>query len=482
MAHAAFRDGGAGRVNARLLRGYHKLPSAPRSWAASMWGLYLRSWRYGSDTERLVGEALEREEWSLEKWRAFREERLAAVLHTAATDVPFYREQWAKRRQHGDRSSWEQLEHWPILEKSDVRANSRAFVADSCNVRRMFREHTSGTSGTPLVLYWSRQMVRAWYALAEARWRRWYGVNRTDRWAILGGQLVTPVEQRRPPFWVWNAAFNQLYLSSYHLAPDLIAFYLDALKRFDITYVLGYSSSLHALAQGALRLNRRDIRLRVAVTNAEPLFEYQRAAIAEAFGCPVRETYGMAETVAAAGECQHGVLHLWPEVGEIEVVDGDRPVANMEAGELVCTSLLNGDMPLIRYRVGDRGALGADRACVCGRTLPTLASIEGRTDDVLYTREGRPVGRLDPVFKSDLPLLEAQIIQERLDRLRVRYVPAPGFSPRAGRTLIDQIQARMGDVEVVLEEIDRVPRTPQGKFRAVICALPDAERRQLRAS
>jgi phenylacetate-CoA ligase len=469
-------------VNELLLRGYHRLPGAPRSLAASMWGLYLRAWRYGPETEQLVADALEREHWSGERWGAFREERMAAVLHKAATEVPFYRDQWARRRHDGDRSSWERLENWPILEKASVRADSRAFVADSCNVRRMFREHTSGTSGTPLVLYWSRQTVRTWYAMAEARWRRWYGVTRNDRWAILGGQLVTPAAQRRPPFWVWNAAFKQLYLSSYHLAPDLIGFYLDALKRFEITYVLGYSSSLHALAQGALRLNRRDVRLRVAVSNAEPLFDYQRAAIAEAFGCPVRETYGMAETVAAAGECEHGVLHLWPEVGEIEVVDSDRSAPSAGTGELVCTSLMNTDMPLVRYRVGDRGALGGGRACACGRTLPRLASVEGRTDDVLYTRDGRSIGRLDPVFKTQLPLLEAQIIQERLDLLRVRYVPAPGFSASAGRTLIDQLRARMGDVEVVLEEVNRLPRTAQGKFRSVICALPEAERRHLKVS
>ena len=53
----------------------------------------------------------------------------------------------------------------------------------------------------------------------------------------------------------------------------------------------------------------------VAITNAEPVFDYQRWAIAEAFQCPVRETYGMAEIVAAASECTAGKLHLWPEVG-----------------------------------------------------------------------------------------------------------------------------------------------------------------------
>lgn len=457
------------------LRIYHRLPSRGRSIAASLRGLYLNSWRYGAETERLVHETLDRECWSAERWRSWHEERLAYVLHRALTQVPYYRTLWSDRRSHGDGSSSEFLENWPILEKEAVRENPRAFVADDCDVKKMFHEHTSGTSGTSLDLWWSRSTVRAWYALFEARWRRWYGVSRSDRWAMLGGQLVTSVSRRRPPFWVWNSALNQLYMSSYHLTPELIPHYLKALGRYRVTYLFGYSSSLYSLAQEAIRLKRRDLQLKVAITNAEPLFDYQREAIAEAFQCPVRETYGMAEIVAAASECQLGQLHLWPDVGMVELSKDNHGAGAGGAGELICTGLLNSDMPLIRYCVGDRGVLppGND-LCACGRTLPTISSIDGRCDDILYTFDGRSVGRLDPVFKGRLPIREAQIIQEALDSVRVRFVPAPGYSAASGQSVIDRLRERMGPIEVILEEVDRIPRTPNGKFRAVICNLPKA--------
>src|SRR5439155_328042 len=145
-----------------------------------------------------------------------------------------------------------------------------------------------------------------------------------------------------------------------------------------------------ALALEALRLGRRDLRLRVAITNSEPLLKHQRAAIADAFGCPVRETYGMAETVAAASECDAGTLHQWPEVGFIERFADGAPAAAQASGELVCTGLLNPDMPLVRYRVGDSGRVADPTAgCRCGRTLPALAAIHGRTNDLLITRDGR---------------------------------------------------------------------------------------------
>src|SRR5207237_7768313 len=104
------------------------------------------------------------------------------------------------------------------------------------------------------------------------------------------------------------------------------------------------------------------------------------------------------------------------------------------------------------------------------------AYVEGRNDDVLYTREGRRVGRLDPVFKGGLPLREAQIVQESLDTVRIRYVPVGAFTSAHGRSLIERLQARMGSVRVILEEVELIPRTRNGKFRAVICNLPSDER------
>ncbi|MCM3874268.1 MAG: hypothetical protein ND895_26560 [Pyrinomonadaceae bacterium] len=456
--------------NDPLLKLYYRLPLAGRTLAASARGLYLRSWRYGADTDQLVEDAINRESWSAKSWENWQGDQLALVLRRAALQVPHYREMWATRRRNGDTASFEELANWPILEKETLRQNPSCFVADDCNPRRMFREHTSGTSAKPLELWWSRSTVRQWYAIFEARSRRWYGVSRHDRWGIFGGQLVTQIEQRQPPFWVWNAGLNQLYLSTYHLAPDLIPAYLDALSSYRITYLVGYTSALYALALEALRLERNDIQLKVIITNAEPLFDYQRKTIAEAFRCSVHQTYGMAELVGGAGECSFGNLHCWPEVGIIEV-DATNTSDGPNVGDFICTGLLNADMPLIRYRVGDRGSL-SNESCACGRTLPIMRSLQGRIDDVLYTTDGRPIGRLDPVFKGNLHIREAQIIQETLKQIRVRFVRAPGYSPQSANSLVRELKKRLGPVEVVLEEVTKVPRTANGKFRAVVCNLP----------
>jgi phenylacetate-CoA ligase len=394
------------------------------------------------------------------------------LLHRAATRVPYYREQWAARRRQGDKASFEYLENWPILEKNRVKENPHAFVADDCILRLMFREDTSGTTGKSLSVWWSKDTVRKWYALSEARIRYWNGVSRRNCWGMIGGQLITPVSQRQPPFWVWNKGLNQLYMSSYHLATDLIDSYLDAMSQYRVTYIYGYTSSLYALAQAVVESGRKDIGMAVAITSAEPVYDYQRATIAQAFNCPVRETYGMSEIVAGASECTAGRLHLWPEAGWVEVIGDGMTLSHGSSGDLVCTGLMNADMPLVRYRTGDRGTLAdGQETCLCGRTLPIIESLDGRADDILYTMDGRQIGRLDPLFKGDLPIHEAQIIQEALDCVRVRYVPTLDFRPDHESVITKRLQARMGGVKVVMEPITEIPRGPNGKFRAVICKL-----------
>lgn len=463
-------------MNESLLSIYHHLPGPLRSAAASLRGFHLRNWRFSRLTRQLVEQAREREYSSAKQWNNWQQQRLAYVLNRAATEVPYYRRLWSERRSRGDRSSWQYLENWPILDKESIRANPAAFVADDCSTRQMFKVYTSGTTGKALVLWRSRGTMRELYALSVARSTGWHGLSRKDRWARLGGQLVTPVYRRKPPFWVWNAALNQLYMSAYHLSPDFIPHYLDALIRYRITYLFGYTSSIHALAQEALRLGRRDLKMKVAITYAEPLPDHQRRIIAQAFQCPVRETYGMGEIVTAASECQAGTLHQWPEMGLVEVIEGDSAARSGEPGEFICTGLLNADMPLIRYRVGDSGQSAAEQGnCPCSRPLPSISVISGGSYDLLITRDGRRLFGLDTIVYN-MPVRQVQIVQERLDLVRVRYVPAREFTSENGRFLIDQLQARMGRVEVALEPLEEIPRSANGKFSIQVCNIPPAER------
>jgi phenylacetate-CoA ligase len=467
------------RAVKRAKAGYTHLPPWARSWAASGYGLLLRHVRYGGDHELLVRGALQRDGWTTDAWRRWQAARLPDLLEHAATCVPFYRDQWQRRRAAGDRAPWSDLANWPILEKSEVRERPGAFLADGVDATKLEELHTSGTSGTPTTVWRSHATSRSWYALHEARTRRWYGVGRETRWAIMGAQPVVPPTQTRPPFWVWNAGLHQLYLSAYHVAPGNVAAYMDALRRHRVEHLLGYPSTLYALARMARERGVSVPQLTVVVSNSEQLHPHQRDELGAAFGCPVRDSYGMVENVAGASECASGALHLWPDAGIVEVVgdDDDRPVPDGTVGQFVCTGLLNRDMPLIRYRIGDRGALAATAAggCSCGRSLPVIQSLDGRSSDAVVTPDGRRVFDTDAVFDG-LPIQERQLVQYEVDRFGITIVPAGSFAREEQRVLSERMRTYYGDVRFELQIVDAIPKGPNGKSRSMISLLAPSAR------
>jgi phenylacetate-CoA ligase len=205
------------------------------------------------------------------------------------------------------------------------------------------------------------------------------------------------------------------------------------------------------------------------VANAEAVTEGQRQVVHDALGGTLRETYGMAEMVGGASECEHGRLHWWPDAGVLEVLDEhDHVVASGQEGRLVLTGLVNDDQLLVRYDLGDRGRGLSDEVCPCGRSLPVLLPVEGRTQDVLVLPDGRLVFWLNPLF-YDLPVVQAQVHQPRHERVDVRVVPAPGWDARAEATLLDRAHARLGsEVDVVVDLVTALEPDPSGKVRPVV--------------
>lgn len=448
----------------RLVAAYARLPYPAKVAAASGRGLRLRAWRYGPGFEAEVARVLDRDGWDDDRWQAWQANRLAAVLAHAATTVPRHRRWFAE---HADRDA-ARLGDWPVLTKASVLDDPGALVADDAPART-YRDQTSGTSGSPLPVWTSRADLRSFFALHEARTRRWHGVSRHDRWAILGGQLVTPADRDRPPYWVVNRALHQLYLSVPHVTPATVGDYVDALARFGPTHLVVYPSAAAFIARTGLDAGRTATGPQVVVANAEGVTPAQRELIEAFFGCPLRETYGMAEMATGASECEAGTLHLWPDCGVVEVLDDDdRPVAEGAVGRLVLTGLVNDTTAFVRYANGDRGRRPVwGERCACGRSLPVLPAVEGRVQDLLVTPGGGRQFWVNPAFYG-LAVREAQVVQDAIDRVRARVVAGPGFGADDEATVVARLEDRLPGVTVSVERVDAIERGPNGKFAPVV--------------
>lgn len=143
-------------MNDILLRMYYGLPSCALNIAASLYGYYQTRIRYGSLWERMVPVIELRDGWTLEQWREHQNDRLMFLLKRAVTRVPYYRRLHASGRfPVEDVKSIDDLSILPILEKDVVRLNPRDFIADDCNPSKLICEQTSGTTGKPVLTFWT---------------------------------------------------------------------------------------------------------------------------------------------------------------------------------------------------------------------------------------------------------------------------------------------------------------------------------------
>jgi phenylacetate-CoA ligase len=313
------------------------------------------------------------------------------------------------------------------------------------------------------------RMIMALRAVHEAI----HGIQPGDSCATFAGRQLQPPEVNRPPFWRYNRAANQTLFSTLHLSDENMPHYLRQLEKIQPREVIGYPSAIYTLAEYCLRTGARpNVRPAAVITNSETLFEWQRVAIEQVFECRVADYYGVAEGVVFAAQCPAGRYHFNPLLGIVEFLAADgSPAAPNEPARLVCTTLTNSAMPLVRYEVGDQAVMAGD-ACPCGLVYPAALSIVGRIDDAVITPSGHTVGRLDHIFKGLTGVRECQIVQDRLDQITLKVVRDASFTENSRRTLVENLWARVGrDMQVQFEFVEQIPRTDRGKFKGVVSRI-----------
>jgi phenylacetate-CoA ligase len=284
--------------------------------------------------------------------------------------------------------------------------------------------------------------------------------------------MVEPDPESSGPFYRYNLAEGQVYFSAFHLRPDTAESYVEAVHRHQVRWMTGYAVSLYLLAKFILERNLPMPELKAVVTTSEKLTPGMRQMMEAAFRCRIFEEYSTVENVLFASECEQGCLHLSPDVAVVEILrpDGSRCLPG-EAGEVVATSLTRYYQPLIRYCLGDVAAWEA-KPCLCGRQMPVLKEVVGRVEDVVVGPDGRRVVRFHGIFVDQPHVQEGQVIQDAIDLVRVKVVPTQGFDQSDVDDIIGRIHQRLGpQVRVIVEPVERIPRSVSGKFQAVISRL-----------
>ncbi|MBD3367982.1 MAG: AMP-binding protein [Candidatus Eisenbacteria bacterium] len=454
---------------------YRRAPVGIQNLLVSEYGRRIRRERFGDGFEEAARFLERSERLDPEEHRAYQDERVASLVRHAYETVPYYRDVMDDEGLvPADVTCVDDLSKLPLLTRETVIREREGLVSTAVNRGRLRFAATSGTTGYPVSVYWDRRVIVMNNACSWRAWN-WAGFSFGRPFATLMGEAVVPLGQRRPPYWRYNSAWNQYIFSSYHLDEASVGHYLDALRRLGVEALAAYPSSAYLLAR---YMEERDERLPLTcvVTSSEPLLPVERGIIEDRFDCRVFDTYGQAERVAFSSECEeHNGHHVFPEYGVLEIlgVDG-RPVAPGEHGQIVATGLHNEAMPLIRYATGDTAAERTGR-CPCGRTLPMIAGITGKAEDIVVLPGDRmiPGPLLSYAFKGVPGIIRSQIVQHDPSEVTVRIVPDASFDAAAETTLTRELGRRLGrDVSVGIERVSEIPFSSRGKFRWVVSTVP----------
>jgi phenylacetate-CoA ligase len=391
--------------------------------------------------------------------------RLKAMVRHAYAQVPYYRDLFDTARVRPEEiTSPGDLHKLPVTTKKDIQGNYPArMVAAGVDVNRCLLHTTSGSTGMPMNICYGRDSFNRAIGVKQFAFLE-TGVHPFDRFVDLG---YSEGEGRQ----AWFRRLGVLPLEFVSIRQPQVSM-LEALRKAHPRVLYGYPSVLLLVAQELEEWRADGIRPRLVLTHGETLSDDARSRLTKAFGAEVRSTYGSVEFPRLGFECkENSAMHLFTDSHVIEFLRDGLPVAPGEEGEIVVTGLLNYEMPLIRYDLGDVG-VPLENRCPCGRAFPVMGRVVGRSDDFVTMPSGRRVTpRLLVGWAWTVPGIAAfRIIQEKRDRFVFQLVKGPVFSDETVRAIRERTEplCREEKITVDIRVVDDIPREKTGKLRTVI--------------
>ncbi|TCO74314.1 phenylacetate--CoA ligase family protein [Chromatocurvus halotolerans] len=427
--------------------------------------------RFKGHTTQAAFRAMERNQWlSPEEMQALQLRELRDFLVRIGRTVPYYRALFAERGfDPADVTSVADLALLPRLDKPTIRANMESLKAEGSEAR-LKRFNTGGSSGEPLIFYLSNERVSHDVA-AKRRATRWWGVDIGDREMVVWGSPIELGAQDRLRL-LRDRLMRTELLSAFEMSEENLHRFVACIREARPAMLFGYPSSLAKIAEFAegQGVALDSLGISVAFVTSERLYDHQQQAISRVFGCPVANGYGGRDAGFIAHACPAGSLHITAEDIVVEILNADgEAVPAGEAGEIVVTHLRTGDFPFVRYRTGDVGVLG-EGACACGRGLPVMASVEGRSTDFVVAADGTVLHGLALIYVlRDIPeVANFRIVQESLAKTRVQVVPRSALQPSVVAAIRQGLRARLGEsVSIEIEAVAELLPEASGKFRYV---------------
>jgi len=433
----------------------------------SFHGLKLSKARYNKHFFKILQDLKESEWWTEEKIANYQDEQVRKIVRHAYETVPFYRRFYDQYNVNIDKiKTVEDLALLPVLTKQIVRENQQQMVSMVYKKKNLKKVLTSGTTGTPLTIYFTKEGLAFQWAVWWRHKAR-FGISFKDEHLTFGARVPIDQDSNTPPFWRKDYFNKRVYLSTYHISGETVKSIVDYLNNTDFVFYTGYPSAMYSLAslieEKKLHLENKP---KYIISGSDALLPKYEAAIQRVFGAPVTDQYGMNEFAGNMSRCEQGKYHLDFECCYVE--QQPLPAAREGDSKLFFTGWGNYAMPFIRYEVGDYGKPTLKK-CSCGRHSLCFESIDGRMEDYIVTPDGRKIVGMNQVFEYAANAKEIQIYQKDVDLLTIFVVPDKNYGEDDNKALIRELRRRAGEeIKIEIKPVEEIKRAENGKFRAVI--------------
>jgi phenylacetate-CoA ligase len=393
--------------------------------------------------------------------------KLQPLIAHAYERVPYYRRLLDRHGvRPGDIREVADLAKLPITTKAELAALPlEDRLASGIDPRRCVDLRTSGSEGMPFDVRF-RRTDRDWWALLALRGWLANGYRPTQRMLVLDDAKSA----RRSARWYEALGLFRQQLTSIW---EPIEVQLERARSLEPQVIRGMTSDVRRLGEALAGQGEPAIRPTLVLTSAELMDATTRRQITESFGVTPVDFYGAIESGWIGWECPaHSGYHLNADCLIVEFLRDGQPVHPGEPGEVVVTNLHAYAMPFIRYSVGDLG-VPDDAPCACGRGLPLMRSVEGRTVDCLALPGGRVVSpyQLTCTLEQIPGMRRYQVVQVASDRVVVKLIPDAQYGPETLARIRTELGEVLGEATAVEpQRVDELPRNPAGKFRVVVAA------------
>lgn len=419
-----------------------------------------------------IRQQLESSQWlDVDTLRENQSLRLRQFIENIVTNVPFYRELFASLGlKASDIQSPADLTKLPFLDKKTISENFEGLKSDIAGPLSRF--NTGGSSGQPLIFLLGNERVS--HDVAQ-KWRatRWWDVDIGDKEIVAWGSPIELGAQDKVRQ-IRDGLFRSELIPAFDMTEEKLLSFLDTIQKSKPKMLFGYPSVFDLLAKTAKQkgIKMDNLGIKVAFVTSERLYPYQRENIEAVFGCPVANGYGGRDAGFIAHQCPKGGMHLSFEDIVVEIVDPEgNPLPAGQSGEIVVTHLGTSEFPFVRYKTGDIAVM-SNKQCECGRGLPMLESIEGRSTDFVVAADGTILHGLSLIYiLRDMESVESfKIVQHDIENTHVQVVSKTGEVNQEMRDTISQgFKARLGDlVNISIESVLEIEPEKSGKYRYVI--------------